>query len=287
MAALSDIQIQNTVKWVFLCEFFSILSPGIGRIAYAFLLLGLVPPVQWRTRFLWSIIAIQFVVDIVTIIISFAQCRPLSTFWNHDVSGTCWSPSVQQDTGFFQGSVCSAVDLTLAVFPASMFWNLNMERKKKIFLSCLMGLGVFAMTASIIKTIELRAITAAADLTYAMAQLAIWWTLEANLVLIATSIPTLGPIIRRQHRHPSPVPDGSSRSSKGGGAQATRPWHALFYAKRSKTERGSSEDLWPGVPKAYALEESVSREQKRGIKKTTTIGVGYEDVDAAPLGTIY
>lgn len=103
MSALSDMQIQNTVKWVFLCEFFSILSPGIGRIAYAFLLLGLVPPVQWRTRFLWSIMAIQFVVDIVTIIISFTQCRPLSKFWNHDVPGTCWSPSVQQDTGFFQG----------------------------------------------------------------------------------------------------------------------------------------------------------------------------------------
>lgn len=147
------------------------------------------------------------------------------------------------------------------------------------------------MTASIIKTIELRAITAAADLTYAMAQLAIWWTLEANLVLIATSIPTLGPIVRRQHRHPSSVPDGSSRSSKGGGAQAaTRPWHTLFYAKRSKTERGSSEDLWQGVPEAYPLEECVSREQSRCIKKTTTIGVGYEersDVDAAPLGTIY
>lgn len=141
-----------------------------------------------------------------------------------------------------------------------------------------------AMTASIIKTIELRAITATADLTYAMAQLAIWWTLEANLVLIATSIPTLGPIIRRNHRHPSSAPDGSFRSSKGG------PWYALFYVKWSKSERGSSEDLWQGVPEAYILDETVSREQKRGIKQTTTIGVGYEersDVDAAALGTLY
>lgn len=39
-------------------------------------------------------------------------------------------------------AVCSAVDLALAAFPASMFWNLNMEWKKKVSLSCLMGLGV-------------------------------------------------------------------------------------------------------------------------------------------------
>jgi len=52
------------------------------------------------------------------------------------------------------------------------------------------------MIASIIKTIELRAITAKDDATYAMAKLAIWWTLEASLVLIAASIPTLRPIIK-------------------------------------------------------------------------------------------
>lgn len=162
MAELSPDQVMYSVKWVFLCEFFSILSPGIGRIAYAVLLLDLVPPIRWRTRFLWSIIFIQFIVDILTIIISFSQCRPLKKFWDHSVPGSCWPATVQQDTGFFQGctylcnprysfqgelltcstAVCSAVDLALASFPASMFWNLNLEWKKKLSLSCLMGLGI-------------------------------------------------------------------------------------------------------------------------------------------------
>ncbi|KAK5994191.1 hypothetical protein PT974_07634 [Cladobotryum mycophilum] len=168
----------NTIKWVYLCEFFSITSPGFGRISFAFLLLSPVPPSLGRRRFLWGIIGVQFVVDVATVIVSFAQ------------------------------SVCSAVDLTLAVFPTSLFWNLKMEWKQKAFLSSLMGLGVFAMIASIVKTIKLQAITQTSDLTYAMADPAIWWTLEANLVTLAISIPTLRPILTAWKKTGNP--DGPS-----------------------------------------------------------------------------
>lgn len=103
MAKLSEEGIMHSVKWVYLCEFFSIMSPGIGRIAYASLLLGLLPPIKWRSRMLWSLIWIQFIVDIATVIISFSQCRPISKFWNNSIPGSCWPPKVQQNTGYFQG----------------------------------------------------------------------------------------------------------------------------------------------------------------------------------------
>jgi hypothetical protein len=103
METLSTTKIMDSVKWVFLCEVFSILSPGFGRIAYAVLLLGLLPPIPWRSRFLWTIIYIQFVVDCLTVIISFSQCTPISKFWDKSISGNCWPATVQQNTGFFQG----------------------------------------------------------------------------------------------------------------------------------------------------------------------------------------
>ncbi|OTA68573.1 integral membrane protein [Hypoxylon sp. EC38] len=185
-----------TIKWVYLCEFFGILAPGFGRISYAFLLLGLTPPCKMKQRFLWTIICAQLIVDVGIIIISFAQCKPIYGYWDNDVEANCWPPHVQQYAGYFQGSVCSVVDLILALFPAGLFWNLKMETKQKISLSCMMGLGIFALAASIIKTINLRAFTDTTDLTYAMARLAIWWTLEAHLVLLAVSIPTLRPILK-------------------------------------------------------------------------------------------
>ncbi|KAI1414889.1 hypothetical protein F5Y13DRAFT_187577 [Hypoxylon sp. FL1857] len=188
--------VMYTIKWVYLCEVFGILSPGFGRISYAFLLLGLTPPTKIQQRFLWAIIYTQFIVDVGIIIISYTQCRPISGYWDTSVEAVCWPPYVQQYGGFFQGSVCSLVDLILALFPTGLFWNLNMGRKQKVSLSCMMGLGIFAMTASIMKTIHLRAFTETTDLTYVMAKLAIWWTLEAYLVLLAVTIPTLRPILK-------------------------------------------------------------------------------------------
>ncbi|KAF3767312.1 hypothetical protein M406DRAFT_252473 [Cryphonectria parasitica EP155] len=132
----------NSVKWVYLCEVFSIMCPCFGRISYAYLLLNIVTPTKGRRRFLWTIIAVQFVVDVGTVIISMSQCQPIQRFWDHNIVGTCWDVHIQEYTGFFQGSVCSLVDLLLAVFPASLFWNLNMGRKQKVILSCMMGLGI-------------------------------------------------------------------------------------------------------------------------------------------------
>ncbi|CAJ2504619.1 Uu.00g120130.m01.CDS01, partial [Anthostomella pinea] len=189
-------RVMHTIKWVYLCEFFSIMCPGFGRISYAFLLLSITPPTKARRRSLWAVIGIQFVVDVGTVCISFSQCRPIEGFWDKSLQADCWDPTVQQYTGYFQGSVCSAVDLFLALFPCSLFWNLNMHWKQKAFLSALMGLGIFAMVASIVKTVQLRAITQTDDPTYAMAKLAIWWTFEAYFVLIAVSIPTIRPIFK-------------------------------------------------------------------------------------------
>lgn len=95
--------ISQTIKWVYICEFFSIMAPGFGRISFALLLLNIVPPAAWRRRFLWTIIACQFIVDVSTVIISFSQCQPMQKFWDHTVPGNCWNPKVQEYTGFFQG----------------------------------------------------------------------------------------------------------------------------------------------------------------------------------------
>ncbi|EFQ97744.1 integral membrane protein [Nannizzia gypsea CBS 118893] len=275
MTELSKEQIMYTVKWVFLCEFFSIMSPCVSRIAYASLLLSILPPMKWRSKVLWALIWIQFVVDVVCVVISFSQCQPLNKFWDRSVPGNCWSPVVQQNIGFFQGSVCSLVDLVLAIFPASIFWNLNMELKKKISLSLLMGLGVIAMIASIIKTIQLQAITATADITYAMAHLATWWTLEAYLVIIATSIPTLKPIVSRKR-------DGSSKKSN---ISESHQAHSKQFERTDDSkllERSyGSRHSTPSNGDVYVMEEGLksggySSEEIEGIKKETTIGVKYE-----------
>ncbi|KAL4942941.1 hypothetical protein BDV06DRAFT_221700 [Aspergillus oleicola] len=191
--ALSDEQVMHSVKWVYLCEFFSILSPCVGRIAYASLLLSLLPPIPWRSRLLWTIIWIQIVVDCGTVIIRFAQ---------------------------------SATD----------------------------------------------------DLTNAMAHLSIWWTLEANLVILAASIPTLRPIVAAP-RHP-----------QSAGAHKQHAWKrrldAIFRCGHENTSEqtgrsfellnGTSQDGTTSSPGTYlyrCIMEQSENHRKGAIEKTTTIGI--------------
>lgn len=103
---LTPLQITNSIKYIYLCEFFSIMSPCFGRISYAILLLQILPPTVKRKRFLWTIIGLQFVIDVGTVIISFAQCTPITAFWGPEAKTHCWNPIVQQYTGYFQGCKC-------------------------------------------------------------------------------------------------------------------------------------------------------------------------------------
>lgn len=47
-------------------------------------------------------------------------------------------------------------DFIMASLPALLLWNLQISRKLKVGLSCLMGLGVLAGAAAIVKVINVQ-----------------------------------------------------------------------------------------------------------------------------------
>lgn len=86
------------------------------------------------------------------------------------------------------------MDLSLAILPISIIWNLQLNWHKKVGLSALMGLGVFACICAAIKTSKLTELNARADITYITVDLWIWNINETNVVIIAASMPTLRPL---------------------------------------------------------------------------------------------
>ncbi|KAI0481371.1 integral membrane protein [Xylariaceae sp. FL0804] len=293
-------EITYTVKWVFICEVFGIMCPGFGRISYAFMLLRLLPPSKVRRNLLWVIIGIQYVVDVATICVNFAQCKPISGYWDKTVEANCWPATVQTSVGFFQGAVSSAVDLFLALFPISIFWGLNMERKQKLSIMAIMGSSIFAMVASIVKTVKIQAIGATGDLTHSLAQLAIAWTLEANVVLLVVSIPKLrraaikrSGSIRAIRSKPTEVTKGSINQSRNrtalrgvGNDLDTFEQSLGFVVLNEITRSDSNQFVQPDSFKGVTPSESstkVDEEKKGGIRKAVSVSVSYGDSAGLPF----
>ncbi|KAI2783664.1 hypothetical protein F4815DRAFT_502682 [Daldinia loculata] len=250
--ASNPIAVMNSIKWSYLCEFFLIMTPQFGRISYAFLLSNLIPPSKSRRTFLWVLVGIHFVVDVVMVVVSFAQCRPFRGFWDRRIGADCWPPTIQLYTSYAQGSLGSVVDLVMAMFPCSLFWNLNMHWKQKAFLSSIMGLGVFAMIASIVKTVELQALAHTNDLTYFMARLIICATLEGHLVLLSASIPTVTPIFK---------PPGTCSNNRSGRVDNMNTFLSWKHAQATKS-KGSRGPFEPLQDHGLTTEIIVNEEQK-------------------------
>ncbi|KAI0889389.1 uncharacterized protein GGS22DRAFT_70547 [Annulohypoxylon maeteangense] len=285
---LRDDEKRNYDKWVFFCYCPAIMSPGFGRISFAFLLLNLTPPSKARRRLLWVVICAQFIADVGTVIIIYAQCKPVQGFWDKRIEAKCWPAYTQVYAGYLQGSICALSDLVLAVFPCSLFWNLKMHWKQKAFLTAIMGLGIFAMVAAIAKTVYLKEIDGILDRSYNMAILTIWWTIEGNVVLIAVSIPTIKPILN------------TPRTTKQ--SQSDRAYHLNTFLSRKRAQENMSgeshgrftslqepslatgiggDDSQLELPRNThqpgVLGESGNRESSVGIRKDITVSITYQE----------
>lgn len=100
---LKPLQIVNTLKWQTISEPLGIMSPTLGRIAFAVYMLKLVGPDRKKRWTLLFCIVFSAIVNVLCIILIFAQCEHVQSIYDTHVDGRCWSKNVQARYGYFQG----------------------------------------------------------------------------------------------------------------------------------------------------------------------------------------
>ncbi|KAI1354449.1 integral membrane protein [Xylaria sp. FL0043] len=193
----------NAVKFIWLSVPFSPGSAAVGKISIALLLMRLMNRGRLRKAFLCALIVLLIIVNLLLIIVTFAQCRPVTFLWQRVGSnshGTCWSPTVQQDYGYFQGAFSAFSDLILALFPITILWNLQLPMCSKLLIGVLMSLGVIATAAAAVKTVELKNL-ATPDFTWDAVPLVYWFLAENWIIVICACVPTIKPLIANNWDH--------------------------------------------------------------------------------------
>jgi hypothetical protein len=155
---------------------------------------------------------LNIVLNIPQILLVWFQCSPPSALWDPLRQGQCDHAKSVYYT-YFVGGVAAISDFYLAIIPITMLVPLRIDRKLKWGLSFLMGCGVFAGAAAIVRTWAAKFIMgddSSCKQLYAflfpgrihshtidgVGVLFRWGEVEEWIVLITMSIPPVWPLFR-------------------------------------------------------------------------------------------
>jgi len=144
---LTAAQQQAALLWTIgVVELFSVIACMWGRMSFATFLLYIIGPTDPKKRFaLWSVIAIQIIVNLVVLVQIYAQCGiHVTALWNYVVAAhtTCQSLMVETLIGYVQSGFNSLCDVCLTILPALILWKLNMPLGQKLGLGATLTLSI-------------------------------------------------------------------------------------------------------------------------------------------------
>ncbi|KAJ5288038.1 hypothetical protein N7478_003724 [Penicillium angulare] len=194
---LSTNNVSKVILFDYLTQTFGLAGGALGRSSFIVFIIGLLVSRKWHSVVFWVLVGLQLIVNSMFIIILFVQCPGhASAIWDSD-KAKCWNTHVQAYYGYFQGAFNATTDLYLAAFSTATFWRLNLNLRVKLGLVALLGLGIFAMVAAIIKIVQTRVLASSdMDPTIATINYDRWLYIETYLVIITASIPCLRSILR-------------------------------------------------------------------------------------------
>ncbi|KAJ6036525.1 hypothetical protein N7540_000804 [Penicillium herquei] len=188
-------QLGNYLLFTWITVFFFNMAIPIGKVAVAAFLIEMNSQGNLKIRrSLVAVAVINIVFNIPQVLLAWFQCSPPNALWNPNEQDKCNHATSVHYT-YFVGAIAALSDFYLAIIPATMLAPLRIDRKLKWGLSFLMGCGVFAGAAAIVRTWAASYIMSE-DPSYGVGTLFRWGEVEEWVVLISMSIPPVWPLFR-------------------------------------------------------------------------------------------
>ncbi|KAK4446174.1 hypothetical protein QBC34DRAFT_383597 [Podospora aff. communis PSN243] len=161
--------------------------------------------------YIWSLRTTMVLVvgySIMAALTFFLHCKPMAGSWNFGLKPQCYSMKLFMTFGLVNTACNMTTDVLFATFPIFIIWPLNMRRKLRIYLICILSLGYFAVALGAVKAIYQTGFIKVFDRTFGFS-VTFWGFLELNVGMIAACAVTLKPLLNRfielgptEHYHP-------------------------------------------------------------------------------------
>ncbi|GAQ10036.1 hypothetical protein ALT_7357 [Aspergillus lentulus] len=227
---------------------------GLVKVSIGLFLLRFAPRRGYRV-FIWAIIVFMSLYTTICFFTLIFQCQNIRSIWDPSVTSKCFNPTQLLQLSYTNTALNILTDLIFAILPAFMLRHLQVNRRVKASLVCILGLGIFACTAAFVKLSILPNYGRTGDFLWDYTDLTIWVVVECNTGIIAGSLPTLKPLFKQVL--------GSYGSQ---GSHSHYHFHSRSRSRTRNYSRGTRHKL-----------RSLSRQHK---SKAQTLGSGNSDVEA-------
>ncbi|MCJ1238604.1 hypothetical protein MMC14_006594 [Varicellaria rhodocarpa] len=211
-------------RWNSIAFIPGMLALSLPTLAVTSVISKVLTPDIWQKAFMYFLSTSSVLFIALCALFLWAQCTPTAAIYNPTLNATCWPPVVLIAYSTFVGTYLAVVNLYLALYMAASLHELCITSKQKIGMTVLMTIGVVVFIIAMYICLRLPALYNSelynsANFAYeinATSDLLIWTSVESNLTIIATCLPTLRPIYlsflnnnphrKRPHHHaPAPV----------------------------------------------------------------------------------
>ncbi|KAH7144215.1 hypothetical protein B0J13DRAFT_444021 [Dactylonectria estremocensis] len=144
---------------------------------------------------IWVTLITSCISSLIIVIALLAMCQPVSAAWGAS-PGHCAPTMILTGLSYMVSAASVAIDWVCAILPGFMLYKAQMKRQTKISITIILGLGVLASIATMVRLPYLKYYTQPEDYLYNVASIALWSVIESGIGTIAGSLPSLRRLLK-------------------------------------------------------------------------------------------
>ncbi|KAK7749708.1 hypothetical protein SLS53_000287 [Cytospora paraplurivora] len=154
-----------------------------------------------QKRYTYTVYASMVIVLIWSLALFFwdiFQCSPVQAQWDYTIPNLkCVSAQEVVNTAYALSVMTIVTDWLYALLPIPMIWKVKMNKQTKATVVVILGLGIFASIATLIRLKYLADLTDTSDILFAGTDAMVWTLVEPGVAITAASLVTIRPLLRQ------------------------------------------------------------------------------------------
>ncbi|KAJ6783213.1 hypothetical protein PWT90_01253 [Aphanocladium album] len=229
------------VMWLYIMEILYLAELSLLKLSLSAFYLCIFPGTGIR-RLLLGTCVLNALFGLVFVIVAIFQCSPIHYWWTqyseNPGTGSCININAM---GWANASISVVIDALMIAIPLSQVHKLHLHWKKKMGVIIMFMTGTFVTVVSVLRLRSLVGFANSSNPTWDQWEIAYWSTIEVNIGMICTCLPSLRLLLVRMF--PRLLSNNSASGRSVSYAHQTRDQNALQSRTSESTHGNELSDL--------------------------------------------